>query len=91
MTEQSGEQAQLWPQYPPQSKQITTSGYGLGVKLAEFFHRVTFLPTPLYHTVKKGKKIGGGGEEEWMNHQFGKPQLVLIMSKTHFLWTRLWL
>lgn len=70
---------------PSTIQTTTTSGYGLSVKLDEF------LPTPLYHTVKKGKKIGEGGEEEWMNHQFGKPQLVLIMTKTHFLWTLLWL
>lgn len=75
----------------PSTIQTNNHQYGLSVKLAEFSHRETFLPTPLYHTVKKSKKIGGGGEEEWMNHQFGKPQLVLIMSKTHFLWTLLWL
>lgn len=45
--------------------------------------------TPLHHTTKKAK--GMGEKEKWMSHQCGKPQLALIMSKTYFLWTLLWL
>lgn len=56
-TEQSSEQAQLWPQYPLQSKQTTTSGYGLSVKLAEFSQRETFLPALFTTLWKKARKL----------------------------------
>lgn len=88
--EQTSEQAQLWPQCPPQSKQTATSGYGLCVNLVELPNRETFQSRkyhPFYHTMKKSKIMG---ERKWMSHQRAKPQLALIIRKTHFLWTLLW-
>lgn len=58
--------------------------------LSSLTEKPSCLPTttPLYHTMKKSKRMGG--KEKWMSHQCGKPQLALIMSKTYFLWTLLW-